>query len=87
MKKNPAVFKSQVFKRTFDHFSTLQRKEINYNFQEYFKVIISIILCKILTFRNIETLQSKQNLFKFCSEIVISKTSYHYRKPTDWFLY
>ena len=41
----------------------------------------------MLTLRNVETLQSKQNLFKVCSEIVISKNWYHYRKPIDWFLY
>ena len=41
----------------------------------------------MLTLRNVERLQSKQNLFKVFSEIVISKNSYHYRKPIDWFLY
>ena len=52
------VFTTQYFKSMFDHFSTLRRKELNYNFQEYFKGIISIIFCKTLTLRNIETLHS-----------------------------
>ena len=67
----------------FDHFSTLRRKGLNYNFQEYFKGIISIILCKTLKLRNVETLKSKQNLFKVCSKILISKNLYYYRKPTQ----
>ena len=85
--KNPAVFTSQVFNSMFDHFSTLRRKGLNYNFQEYFKGIISIILCKTLNLRNVETFQSKQSLFKVCLKILISKNSHHYRKPVDWFLY
>ena len=71
----------------FDHFPTLRRKGLNYNFQEYFKGVISIIFRKTLTLRNAATLQSKQNQFKVSSEIVISKNLYHYRKPIDWFLY
>ena len=55
--KNPAVFTSQDFKSTFDRFSILQRKWLNYNFQECFKGIISIIFCQIVTLRNVETLQ------------------------------
>ena len=43
------VFTSQVFKSMFDHFSTLQKKGLNYNIQEYFYGINSIILCKTLT--------------------------------------
>ena len=35
----------------FDHFSTLRRKGLNYNFQGYFKGLISIIFCKTLTLR------------------------------------
>ena len=70
----------------FDHFSTSRRKGLNYNFQKYFKGIISIHLCKTVNLWNVETLQSKQNLFKVCSKILISKNSYHYRKPIDWFL-
>ena len=85
--KNPAVFTSQVFNSMFGHFSTLRRKRLNYNFQDYFKGIISVILCKTLNFRNVETLQSKQNLFKVCSEIVFDKNSYIYRKSIDCFLY
>ena len=85
--KNPSIFTSQDFKSMFDHFSTLRKKGLNYNFQEYFKRIIPIILCKTLTLRNVGTLQLKQNLLKVCLEIFISKRSYHYRKPIDWFLY
>ena len=81
--KYPPVFTSQVFKRIFDHFSTLRRKGLNDNFQKYFKGIISIIFCKTLTLRNVETLKSKPNLFKVCLEIFISKNSYHYRKRID----
>ena len=43
------VFASQVFKSMFDHFSTLRKKGLNSNIQEYFNGIISIILCKTLT--------------------------------------
>ena len=75
------------FLKVFDHFSTLRRKGLNYNFQGYFKGLISIIFCKTLTFRNAQSLQSKQNLFKVCLETVISKNSYHYRKLIDSFLY
>ena len=71
----------------FDYFPTLQKKGLNYSFQEYFKGIISIIFCKTLTLKNVEILQSKQNLFKVCFEIVISKNSSRYRKPIDWFSY
>ena len=71
----------------FDHFPTLRKTGLNYNIQEYFNGIISIILCKTLTLGNLETLQSKQDLFKVCSEIFISKNLYHYRKPIYWFLY
>ena len=71
----------------FDHFSTLRRTGLSYNFQENFNRVISIILCKALTLSNAETLQSKQNLFKVCLEIVIGKNLYHYRKTIDWFLY
>ena len=85
--KNPSIFTSQDFKSMFDCFSTLRKKGLNYDFQEYFKRIIPIILCKTLTLRNVETLQLKQNLFKVFLEIVISKSSYHYRKLIDWFLY
>ena len=73
--KNLAVFTSQVFKSMHDPFSSLQRKRLNYNFQEFGKGIISIILCKTLILRNAETLPSKQNLLKVCSGIVISKSS------------
>ena len=69
--KHHLVFTSQDFKSMFDHFCTFRRKGLNYNFQEYFKG------CKTLTLRNVETLQSKQNLYKvwksLCLEIVISK--------------
>ena len=75
--KNPAVFTSQVFDSMFDHFSTLRRKGLNYKFQGYFKEIITIILCKTLNLRNLKTLQSKRNLFKVCSKILISKNSHH----------
>ena len=85
--KNLVVFTSQDFKSMYDHFSTLRRKSLSYSFQEYFKGIISIILCKTLTLRNVKTLQSKQNLFKVYSDIVFGKIAYHYRKPFDWFLY
>ena len=37
------VFTTQYFNGMFDHFSTLRRKVLNYNFQEYFKGIISTI--------------------------------------------
>ena len=84
---NHVVFTSQDFESMLDHFSTLQKKGLNYNFQEYFKAITSTILCKTLTMKNVEKLQSEKNLSKVCSEIVISKNSYHCRKPTDWFLY
>ena len=53
---------------TYDRFSTLRRKTLGYDFQEYFKGIISIILCKTLTLRNLKTLQSHQNLFEVCSK-------------------
>ena len=43
------VFASQVFKSMFDHVFTLRKKGPNYNIQEYFNRIISIILCKTLT--------------------------------------
>ena len=43
------VFASHVFKSMFDRFSTLRKKGLNYNIQEYFNGIISIILCKTLT--------------------------------------
>ena len=56
------------FKSMYDRFSTLRRKTLGYDFQEYFKGIISIILCKTLTLRNLKTLQSHQNLFEFCSK-------------------
>ena len=64
--KNPVVFTSQDFKSMCHHFSTLRTRGLNDNFQEYFKGVISIILSKALTLRNVETLQSKQNLFKLC---------------------
>ena len=70
----------------FDHFFTLRRKGLNYNFKEYFNGVISITLCKALTLRNVETLQSKQNLFKVFLEIVITKNLYHHRKILDSFL-
>ena len=41
--KNPVVFILQGFKSLFNHFCTLRRKGINYNFQEYVKRITSII--------------------------------------------
>ena len=84
---NQVVFTSQDFETMFDHFSTLQKKGLNYNFPEYLKTITSTILCKTLTMKNVEILQPEKNLFKVCSEIVISKNSYHSSKPTDWFLY
>ena len=56
--KNPAVFTSQVFNSMFDHLSTLPRRGLNYNFQEYFNGIISVFSCKTVNLRNIETLQS-----------------------------
>ena len=34
--KNVAVFTLQAFKSMFDHLSTLQRKELNYDLQKYF---------------------------------------------------
>ena len=52
--KNQVVFTSQDFKSMFDYFSTLRRKVLNYKFQEYFKEVISIILCKAPTL--VETL-------------------------------
>ena len=52
--KNQVVFSSQDFKSMFDYFSTLRRKVLNYKFQEYFKEVVSIILCKALTL--VETL-------------------------------
>ena len=81
--KNLGEFTSQDLKSMYDHFSTFRRKSLSYNFQEYFKGILSIILFKTLTLLNIKTLQSKKNLFKVCSEIVFGKNSYHYRKPID----
>ena len=54
----------------FDHFSISQKRGLNYNFQEYFKGIMSIIWCKTLSLRSAETLQSKQNLFSVCSKII-----------------
>ena len=75
------------FKSIYVHFSTFRRKTLSYNFQEYFKGIASIILCKTLTFRSGKILQSNQNLFKVCSEILFGKNSHHYRNPIDWFLY
>ena len=42
------------FKSMYDHFSTIRRKTLSSNFQEYFKGIISIILFKTLTLRNIK---------------------------------
>ena len=84
---NQVVFTSQDFESMLDHFSTLQKKGLNYNFQEYFQAITSTILCKTLNMKNVETLQSEKNLSKVCSEIVVSKNSYHSRKPTVWFLY
>ena len=81
--KNPVVFTLQVFNGMFNNFSTLRRKGLNYGFQEYFKGIITIIFCKSLNLRNVETLQSKQNLFKVCSKILISKNLYHYRELID----
>ena len=74
--KNPAVFTMQVSKTIFDHFSTLPRKGQNYTCQEFFKGIISIILCKTVTLRNAETFYSKQNLFNVFLETVIGKNSY-----------
>ena len=71
----------------FDLFFTLRKKGLNYKFQEYFKGIIAIILSKNLNLRNAEILQSKQDLIKVCSKTVISKISYHHKKPIDWFLY
>ena len=48
---NQMVFTSQDFESMLDHFSTLQKKRLNYNFQEYFKAITSAILCKTLTIK------------------------------------
>ena len=48
---NQMVFTSQDFESMLDHFSTLQKKGLNYNFQEYFKAITSAILCKTLTIK------------------------------------
>ena len=39
-----------IFKSMFDHFSTLRKKWLNCNIQGYYNGIISIILCKTLTF-------------------------------------
>ena len=47
------------------------------------KGLAKLSYVKTVTFRNIETFKSKQNLFKVSSEIVISKNSYYYRKPID----
>ena len=84
---NLGIFTSQDFKNMYYHFSTLRRKSLSCNFQEYFKGIISIILFKTLTLRNVKKLQSKQSLLKVCSEIVFGKNWYHYRKPVDWSIY
>ena len=43
------IFASKDFKSMFDHFSTLRKKGLKYNIQEYLNGIISIILCKTLT--------------------------------------
>ena len=71
------------FKSIYVHFSTFRRKTLSYNFQEYFKGIASIILCKTLTFRSGKILQSNQNLLKVCSEILFGKNFHHYRNPID----
>ena len=56
--KISAGIQTQDFKSMFGNFSTLWRKGLNYNFQTFFKGIISIIFCKTLTLRDVETLQS-----------------------------
>ena len=50
-----AGIQTQDLKSIFDSFSTLWWQGLNCIFQEFFKGIISIIFCKTLTLRNVET--------------------------------
>ena len=46
------------FISVYDHFATLRRKTLSYNFQEFFKGIITIILFFIYSF---STMSKKHN--------------------------
>ena len=52
------VFTTQYFNDMFDHFSTLRRKVLNYNFKSILKESSQLFFCETLTLRNVETLQS-----------------------------